>query len=145
VLIVAYRDVRVAGSPPCAISRTGSDSRLTGPRHVFITDPFSEDLATTRITSGPYDHSDIAWSPDGELLAFTAGRRAEHADDVRNDVWICAPDGSGLRYLTDTDLIVGCPRFSSDGTLVCFAGETLDADNNPRAINSYGLWWKPSW
>ncbi|WP_345601041.1 S9 family peptidase, partial [Streptomyces coacervatus] len=116
------------------------------PRHIFVTDPFADDLlsATTQVTEGNYDHSDVSWSPDGQLLTFTAARHEKAGDDLRNDLWVCAPDGTGLRSLTDGGLILGCPRFSPDGTAVCFAAEPLDENNNAFATMSYGLWSVPS-
>ncbi|MEU6579120.1 prolyl oligopeptidase family serine peptidase, partial [Streptomyces sp. NPDC046805] len=115
------------------------------PRHIFVTDPFSADpvTATVQVTDGNFDHADVSWSPDGELLTFTAARHPEAGDDLRNDLWVCAPDGSGLRALTDGGLILGCPRFSPDGTTVCFAAEPLDENNNAFATMSYGLWSAP--
>ncbi|MER5689380.1 S9 family peptidase [Streptomyces sp. NPDC002205] len=110
------------------------------PRQVFITDPFTPDRTTTQVTASEHDHGDIAWSPDGDLLTFTAARHETHGDDLRNDVWVCAPDGSGLRALTDGGLTLGCPRFAADGSKVCFAAELLDENNNGIANSSYGLW-----
>ncbi|MQT04396.1 S9 family peptidase [Streptomyces jumonjinensis] len=115
---------------------------LDRPRHVFVTDPFADDpmTVTTQVTDGNHDHADVAWSPDSRLLTFTAARHAGAGDDLRNDVWLCAPDGTGLRPLTDGGLILGCPRFSPDGSTVCFAAEPLDENNNTYATMSYGLW-----
>jgi dipeptidyl aminopeptidase/acylaminoacyl peptidase len=115
------------------------------PRHIFVTDPFSDDpvAATVQVTGGDFDHADVSWSPDGQLLAFTAARHPEAGDDLRNDLWVCAPDGSGLRALTDGGLLLGCPRFSPDGTTMCFAAEPLDENNNPYTSMSYGLWSAP--
>jgi dipeptidyl aminopeptidase/acylaminoacyl peptidase len=112
------------------------------PRHVFVTDPFADTPknATSQVTDGRHDHADVSWSPDGELLTFTAGRHATAGDDLRNDIWVCAPDGTGLRSLTNGGLILGTPRFTPDGRQVCFAAELLDANNNAYATSSYGLW-----
>ncbi|MEU6574104.1 prolyl oligopeptidase family serine peptidase, partial [Streptomyces sp. NPDC046805] len=115
------------------------------PRHIFVTDPFAEDAkaATVQVTDGDFDHADVSWSPDGRLLAFTAARHAEAGDDLRNDLWVCAPDGSGLRALTAGGLLLGCPRFSPNGATMCFAAEPLDENGNPYTSMSYGLWSAP--
>ncbi|MFD7438806.1 S9 family peptidase [Streptomyces sp. NPDC059861] len=119
------------------------------PRHVFVTDPFVS-LPFTRVpgavqvTSGSFDHDEVSWSPDGSLLTFVSGRHDTHADDLRRDVWVCAPDGGGLRPLTKGGLEMSCPLFSPDGTLVCFAAETLTEDNRARGASSYGLWSVPA-
>lgn len=118
---------------------------LDRPRHIFVTDPFADDpiTATTQVTAGNHDHADVAWSPDAQLLTFTAARHDGAGDDLRNDLWLCRPDGTGLRPLTDGGLILGCPRFSPDNTTVCFAAEPLDENNNAYATMSYGLWSAP--
>jgi dipeptidyl aminopeptidase/acylaminoacyl peptidase len=113
------------------------------PRHVFVTDPFAGDGAPSQVTSGDYDHSEVAWSPDGQLLTFVAGRHQTHGDDLRKDIWTCAPDGTALRALTNGGLFLGTPSFAPDGALVCFAAEPLDANNRARAISSFGLWSVP--
>lgn len=115
------------------------------PRHLFVTDPFADDpaAATVQVTDGDFDHADVSWSPDGRLLAFTAARHQGAGDDLRNDLWVCAPDGSGLRALTGGGLILGCPRFAPDGATLCFAAEPLDENNNAYATMSYGLWSVP--
>ncbi|MFI8930685.1 S9 family peptidase [Streptomyces sp. NPDC053474] len=110
------------------------------PHQIFVTDPFAGTPVTTQITSGEYGCYDVAWSPDSRLLTFVSGRHETHADDLRRDIWVCSPDGTGLRALTDGGLELGCPRFSADGTAVCFAAETLDEYNRASGANSYGLW-----
>jgi dipeptidyl aminopeptidase/acylaminoacyl peptidase len=92
---------------------------LDRPRHVFVV-PIEEDAEPTRITDGPYDHNDVDWSPAGGLLTFAASRHETWNDDLVSDVWVCAEDGSGVRALTDGTLSAGRPRFSPDGSTVCF-------------------------
>jgi len=114
------------------------------PQQIFVTDPFTKGATATQITDGVYDCSDVAWSPDGRLLTFVSGRHQSHADDLRRDIWVCAPDGTGLRALTAGGLELSCPRFSPDSRTVCFAAETLDEDNRASGANSYGLWSVPA-
>lgn len=114
------------------------------PRQVFVVEPFSTSRPLTQVTTGRFDHSEIAWSPDGRLLAFVASRHETHGDDLRNDLWVCAPDGTGLRSLTNGGLVLGCPRFAPDSARVCFAAETLDENNRAYATSSFGLWSVPT-
>ncbi|WP_030772287.1 S9 family peptidase [Streptomyces sp. NRRL F-2664] len=119
------------------------------PRHVFVTAPFATGAfaaapAAAQLTSGPFDHDEVAWSPDGSQLTFVSGRHPGHADDLRRDVWICAPDGTGQRPLTRGGLEMSCPQFSPDGRNVHFAAETLTPDGRARGASSYGLWSVPS-
>lgn len=113
------------------------------PRHVFITDPFGSDASTRQVTTGDYDHGDLDWSPAGDLLTFITVRHQARGDDARTDVWVCAPDGSGLRGLTDGGMYLFSPRFSADGVSVCFSGARLDAANHCDALGGYGLWSVP--
>ncbi|MEU6314793.1 prolyl oligopeptidase family serine peptidase [Streptomyces sp. NPDC047014] len=115
------------------------------PRHVFLTAPFTTGAfgpapAATQLTTGPYDHDEVAWNPDGTQLTFVSGRHPGHADDLRRDVWVCAPDGTGQRPLTRGGLEMSCPQFTPDGHHVCFAAETLTPDGRARGASSYGLW-----
>ncbi|MFI6478279.1 S9 family peptidase [Nonomuraea sp. NPDC050663] len=114
--------------------------------HVFVTDPFSAADGTaeaTRITEGDVDHGGVTWSPDGTLLAFTAARHDDSDSMLVNDVWLCAPDGSGLRRVTGTNLAVAAPRFAPDGRTLCFLG--ADAGENRRTLvaSHLGLWSVP--
>jgi dipeptidyl aminopeptidase/acylaminoacyl peptidase len=91
-----------------------------------------EEGGPRQLTSGDADHTDPDWSPDGTLLTFVAARHENAGNDLRNDVFVCAADGSGLRQLTDGTLGVGSPRFSTDGSSVFFIGAEL----GPALVNA---------
>jgi dipeptidyl aminopeptidase/acylaminoacyl peptidase len=113
------------------------------PRHVFVTDPFAPTARPVRLTDGPVDHMDLAWSPAGDLLTFVCSRHEGAGDDSRNDIWAVAPDGTGLRPLTDGGMYLFTPRFAADGRSVVFVGAALDAHNHSNATATYGLWSVP--
>jgi dipeptidyl aminopeptidase/acylaminoacyl peptidase len=131
--------------PPRRITRLfyrvdGLGFLLDRPRHVFVT-PLDGEPA--QVTDGDADHADVDWSPTDELLTFAAARHDERYDDLVGDVWVAAPDGSGLRALTDTTLSVSLPRFSADGASVWFSA--VDAGPSRRDVVAYNevLWSAP--
>ncbi len=72
-----------------------------------------------RLTSHSARNTQPAWSPDGELIAFSSNR----ADDKNEDIYVMKADGGGVRRLTtnpDRDL---CPQWSPDGSLIVFCRE----------------------
>ena len=97
-----------------------------------------------QVTEGPYHHAGIDWSPGGGLLAFAAARHETHDSDIANDVWVCAPDGTGLRRLTGTTLTTADPRFSADGAEVYFAAHETGPGRDRGAVMSSGLWSVPA-
>ena len=72
-----------------------------------------------RVTTG----SEPAFSPSGDLLAFTR----DHGEE-RSEIWISAPDGSGARRLVGAGRgydYVSSPAWSPDGSMIAFTHVTL--------------------
>jgi DNA-binding CsgD family transcriptional regulator len=61
-----------------------------------------------------YGNGNVAWSPDGETIAFTHWTVEEPVTQGRSDIYVIAPDGSGLRQLTDSPRAKRYLAFSSD-------------------------------
>jgi dipeptidyl aminopeptidase/acylaminoacyl peptidase len=114
------------------------------PSHLFVVDPFAPSPSPVQVTSGNFDHQDVAWSPDGQLLAFAAGRHEGSGDDSRADVWVCAADGSGLRPLTAGGLAASGPVFSPDGAAVYFTAVPLSQAGTVIPGSNCGLWSVPT-
>jgi TolB protein len=71
------------------------------------------------------DHS--PWSPDGRSLVFT------NVQGNLSSLYIVAPDGSGLRRLTDPQLNAAFNGWSRSGGRIAFSG-SAGALNSPRDI-----------
>lgn len=78
----------------------------------------------TQITSGDFEDSDPAWSPDGKLVAFTSNRTDEPDNNRNSDIWIVAADntdkGETLRRLTTNAGADNSPVWSPDGRSIAY-------------------------
>ena len=115
--------------------------------HVWVVDvtaePTGDQPTPVQVTEGDYDHGDVRWSPTEELLTFVSARHEQRGDDLRGDVFVCAPDGNGLRALTDGGLSVAHPSFSPDGRSVCFTAGPLGRGDRFAVCRNEGLWSVP--
>ncbi|HLB61813.1 MAG TPA: hypothetical protein VJN50_03605 [Actinomycetota bacterium] len=72
-----------------------------------------------RIPTGNLLEQSVAWSPDGQRLAFWA-----FSDDFQDsDVYIVNADGTGLARLTDWEGLDAMPVWSPDGEWIAFASD----------------------
>ena len=82
------------------------------------------DTIPVQITSGDFEDSEAAWSPDGTSIAFVSNRTKDADGNSNTDIWIVAADtkdkGKNLQQLTtepnaDTD-----PEWSPDGKQIVY-------------------------
>lgn len=82
-------------------------------QHLFVLDLTS--LALQRISEGDYDHYGIAWSPDGQKLAFVSGRHADRDVAARSEAYVVpVTGGDPVRWSGDL-FAVGSVAWSPDG------------------------------
>jgi dipeptidyl aminopeptidase/acylaminoacyl peptidase len=91
--------------------------------HLYVLDLATKGL--TQVTSGDYDDSQPAWSPDGKQLAFTSNRSKPDPDRTYNtDIWVVAADhadqGTHLTQITTNPGLDNSPTWSPDGKWIAY-------------------------
>jgi dipeptidyl aminopeptidase/acylaminoacyl peptidase len=94
--------------------------------HLYIFDVANK--KTTQITSGDFDDSQPAWSPDGKQLAFTSNRSTPDPDATRDsNIWVVAADntdqGAHLTQITTNPAPDDQPTWSPDGKWIAYVTE----------------------
>jgi dipeptidyl aminopeptidase/acylaminoacyl peptidase len=91
--------------------------------HLYVFDLAAKSL--TQITSGDFDDSEPAWSPDGKSLAFTSNRSMPDPDATYDtNVWVVAANnsdkGAHLTQVTTNPGADGSPVWSPDGKWIAY-------------------------
>lgn len=115
------REPKVVERP--AYRRDGIGYIDTGWTHVFVV---SADGGTARqLTDGDWNHSSIAWSPDGTEIYFTSFReedadRPEHWQE--SEIYAVSAASGEIRQLTNRRGPDSSPVPSPDGSLIAYTG-----------------------
>ena len=91
--------------------------------HLYVFDLAVKSL--TQVTSGDFDDSEPAWSPDGKLLAFTSNRSQPDPDATYDtNIWVVAAGntdkGARLTQITTNPGADGSPSWSPDGKWIAY-------------------------
>jgi Tol biopolymer transport system component len=82
---------------------------------IFLVDP--DGGIETRLTNDEFFNMQPAWSPDGNLIAFSSDRDSGGSMDI----WLMYKDGTNLVQLYDSPADCYNPAFSPDGRKVAFS------------------------
>ena len=115
---------------PWVIDRLHFKEDITGYLSRRRTHLYVFDLAGRKqiqITSGDYDDSAPAWSPDGHSIAFVSNRTAEPDSNFNDDIWVVSADshdqGRNLVRVTTNPGTDGSPAWSPDGKWIAFTSQ----------------------
>jgi dipeptidyl aminopeptidase/acylaminoacyl peptidase len=93
--------------------------------HLHVFDISKKSL--TQVTSGDFDDSEPAWSPDSKFLAFTSNRSAGDPDlNYNSDIWVVSADANNpnnsthLTQVTTNPGIDMSPAWSPDGKSIAY-------------------------
>ncbi len=91
--------------------------------HLYVFDIAKK--SATQVTSGDFDDSEPAWSPDSKLLAFTSNRSTPDPDATYNsDIWTVSATntdkGAHLTQVTTNPGIDMSPAWSPDGQSIAY-------------------------
>lgn len=127
----------VEGSDPWVIDRLDFKKDAAGTylnrlrTHIYIYDLATKEL--TQITSGDFDDSEPAWSPDDSQVAFTSFRNP--GDSYDSDIWLVdAKAGATPRRLTTNKGADSSPVWHPDGEWLVFNSARGDIEPN-YAVN----------
>jgi len=91
-------------------------------KHLFVLNTNPETSEPKQVTDGDWDDVEPAWSPDGQLIAFTSNRERDRDLSLLNDVWVVPSAGGRARRLTRHRGQASTPAFSPDGQRVAYLG-----------------------
>jgi len=91
-------------------------------RHTHIWTIPVEGGDAVQLTGGDTDDDQIAWSPDGRLIAFVSNRTPDRGRNSVRGIYVVPAAGGDVRPLVEVDGKFADPAWSPDGTRLAFVG-----------------------
>jgi dipeptidyl aminopeptidase/acylaminoacyl peptidase len=91
-------------------------------KHLFVLDVTDGEQVPNQVTDGDWDDAEPAWSPDGQLVAFTSSRERDRDTSPLDDLWVVPSTGGRAKRLTRHRGRASVPVFSPDGRQVAYLG-----------------------
>ncbi len=92
--------------------------------HLYVLTIGDEKAEAVQITSGDFDDSEPAWSPDGKSVAFVSNRTENPDGNPNTDIWIVPADntdkGKTLLQVTNNPREDSSPAWSPDGQSLAY-------------------------
>jgi dipeptidyl aminopeptidase/acylaminoacyl peptidase len=131
----AYEEEDERKRSPRRITRLGYKLDNVGwtfdrPQHIFAVDAEGTG-EPVQLTSGEFQDSAPAWSPDGSQIAFVSGREEDWDITLVTDIWVVPAEGGEPRRVTGADGMCDGPVWSPDGTRIAFRW-VPEKDDFPR-------------
>ena len=79
---------------------------------------------------------DLAWSPDGKMLAFSSGH-ASATSLFHSDIYIIKPDGSGFRKLTNPPALSQYPKYPKGKIIVTIRNDSYSFQTSNATAGSF--------
>ncbi len=104
-------------------------------RHIFSIKATGDD-APEQITSGDWDNTQPAPSPDGSRIAFCSNRSEERDATTRIDVWVQDLASGETEQITAGDGSYGSPAWSRDGSQLAYTGHPVVDPWGPTTLDN---------
>lgn len=92
--------------------------------HLYVLTIGDEKAEPVQITSGDFDDSEPAWSPDGKSVAFVSNRTENPDGNPNTDIWIVPADntdkGKTMLKVTNNPREDSSPAWSPDGQSLAY-------------------------